>query len=102
MGFTRVLLSTVYTVSHRFIDEVSKIIDELKGLEGYMKFFSKDVLNSEGRKRIEKIAKLTINKCKQTKPYLTRVRKKPTYANVMKYLEEVVKCLEKLELSPWE
>ena len=92
----------VHTMSHRFIDEVLRIINEMKGLEGYRKFFSKDILNSEGRKRIEKIAKLTIDKCKQTKTYLAKVRKDPTYTNVMKYLEKVVECLEELKLSPWE
>ncbi|OYT51169.1 MAG: hypothetical protein B6U76_11490 [Desulfurococcales archaeon ex4484_217_2] len=89
-------------MSYRFIDEVLRIINEMRGLEGYRRFFSKDVLNSEGRKRVEKIAKLTIEKCKRTKTYLVKVRKEPTYANVMKYFEEVIRCLEELELSPWE
>jgi len=84
-------------VPSKFVSEVLKIINEIVSANGYEKFFSNDTLNSEGRKRIEKIAKLTLNKCKQTKPYLAKVRRKPTYNSVMKYFESILKCLEELK-----
>ncbi len=80
---------------YKFKYEVFEIIDELMSIENYKMFFSNDVLNSEGRKRIEKIAKILAGRCVETKNALYKLRRNPTWNNTLKYIEKVLECIER-------
>lgn len=86
-------------VKIRFVDEVLKILRDLFNPDHYKEYFYDDALSSEGRKRIEKIAKILAGRCNETKYYLSKVRKNPTYENMIKYLISIMKCLERYGLN---
>lgn len=63
--------------------EVKSLLTKL--LTNYRLFFSKDgVLNSEGRKLFENIARTIIREHPERKEMISRVRKKPTIDNIIK------------------
>jgi len=55
-----------------------------KLLEGYVFYFSHDVLNTEGRKVFEEMARMLLDEHPELKPMVKRVRREPTLKNVMK------------------
>lgn len=63
--------------------EVKSLLAKL--LTNYRLFFSKDgMLNSEGRKLFENIARIVIREHPERKELISRVRKKPTIENIIK------------------
>jgi len=63
--------------------ELKSLITKL--LTNYRLFFSKDgVLNSEGRKLFENIARIVLREHPERKEIISKVRKKPTIDNIIK------------------
>jgi len=63
---------------------------------GYPLYFSHDLLNSEGRKVFEEMARMLVHEHPELKGLVTRARRRPTLENVMKVVERV------LGEDPWE
>lgn len=61
-----------------------------KLLLGYNKFFHNDVLNSDGRKVFETIAKILLYEHPEYKKIIYKVRRNPDLQNVMKIAELVL------------
>jgi hypothetical protein len=57
---------------------------------GYRLYFSGDVLNSEGRKLFEEMARMLVYEHPELKGVVTRARRNPTLGNVLKVLERVL------------
>ena len=55
-----------------------------KLLLGYTQYFSYDLLNSEGRKVFEEMARMLVHEHPYLKPMVVRARRKPTLENVLK------------------
>ncbi|RLE74054.1 MAG: hypothetical protein DRJ56_08190 [Thermoprotei archaeon] len=66
----------------RFGPDVRALMRKL--LEGYPRYFSYDVLNSEGRKVFEEMARMLVHEHPEYKPMIKRVRRRPTLDNVLK------------------
>lgn len=63
----------------------------VKLLLGYKLYFDRDgVLNSEGRKLFEEIARLLVYEHPEFKPLVKKTRKNPTLSNVVKVAETLV------------
>jgi hypothetical protein len=58
--------------------------------EGYLVYFSRGVLNSEGRKIFEEMARMLIDEHPELKKIVTRARRNPTLENVVRVLERVL------------
>jgi len=58
--------------------------------EGYMVYFSRGVLNSEGRKVFEEMARMLIDEHPELKKVVSRARRNPTLENVVRVLERVL------------
>jgi hypothetical protein len=57
---------------------------------GYRLYFSGDLLNSEGRKVFEKMARMLVYEHPELKGVVTRARRNPTLGNVLKVLERIL------------
>jgi hypothetical protein len=53
-------------------------------------YFSGDLLNSEGRKLFEEMARMLVYEHPELKGVVTRARRNPTLGNVLKVLERVL------------
>ncbi|MEM2617484.1 MAG: hypothetical protein QXL64_08145 [Thermofilaceae archaeon] len=56
----------------------------------YPLYFSRDLLNSEGRKVFEEMARMLVHEHPELKKLVVRVRRKPTLDNVVRVLERVL------------
>jgi len=65
-------------------------------LLNYEKYYSNDVLNSEGRKIFEQIARICIICNFPMKSMIGKVRRKPTYENVLKFLSALDDAIRQL------
>lgn len=61
-----------------------------KLVAGYMVYFSHDLLNSEGRKVFEEMARMLVDEHPELKPIVVKTRKNPTLENVMKIAERIL------------
>ncbi|MEM1509599.1 MAG: hypothetical protein QW291_01770 [Thermofilaceae archaeon] len=61
-----------------------------KLVAGYMVYFSYDLLNSEGRKIFEEMARMLIHEHPELKNIVVKARKNPTLENVMKIAERIL------------
>lgn len=66
----------------KFGPDVKSLMKKL--LEGYVLYFSNDMLNTEGRKIFEEMARMLVNERPELKPMVKRVRRKPKLENVVK------------------
>ncbi len=71
-----------------FGPDVVRLARKLAG--GYMVYFSRGVLNSEGRKVFEELARMLIDEHPELKKIVTRARRNPTLENVARVLERVL------------
>ncbi len=71
---------------------------------GYTTYFSYDVLNSEGRKIFEEMARMLIDEHPEIKPSVKRVRRKPTFENIVRLASRVLgeKEVEELTRLLWQ
>lgn len=70
-----------------------------KLLLGYRLYFDKDgVLNSDGRRLLEEIARFLIYEHPELKPLVRKVRKNPTLSNVIRLAEAFMSSEEIKEL----
>ena len=77
------LLSTIKPLKRELVDH-------------YREYFDNDVLNSEGRKVFEQIVRICLLNNLSVKKLVDKVRRKPTYDNVLKFLnilDEMVRQL---------
>lgn len=72
----------------QFSKDVVHLMKKL--LLGYNKFFHNDVLNSDGRKVLETIAKALLHEYPEYKKIVYKVRRNPDLRNVMKLAELVL------------
>ncbi len=69
--------------------EIEPYIKQL--LTNYQYYFSKDlVLNSEGRKLLNIIARIVMSKCKELSSTIKKLRKNPTLDNVLKLVDRAL------------
>lgn len=61
-----------------------------KLMEGYVAYFSHDLLNSEGRKVFEEMARMLVHEHPELKPMVVKARRKPTLENVVKVAERIL------------
>ncbi len=66
----------------KFGPDVKNLMRKL--LEGYVFYFSNDMLNTEGRKIFEEMARMLIDECPELKPMVKRARRNPKLENIMK------------------
>ncbi len=70
-----------------------------KLLLGYRLYFDKDgVLNSDGRRLLEEIARFLVYEHPELKPLVKKVRKNPTLNNVIRLAEVFMSSKEIMEL----
>jgi len=59
-------------------------------IECYSIYFSRDMLNSEGRKVFEEMARMLVYEHPEYKKLVKRVRRKPTLDNVLRIVERLL------------
>jgi len=68
------------------LEELRSLIERLTGYE----YYSKGYLNSEGRKVFERVVRIVLKKRPELKSMITRVRRNPSYDNVIKFINIIV------------
>lgn len=72
-------------------NEVESLVRKL--LENKERFFDKtNTLNSDGRRLLNKIIKLTLSNHPELRKLASKTRKNPTIENVIKLAEEIVRA----------
>ena len=66
----------------RFGPDVKNLMRKI--LEGYTLYFSNDILNTEGRKIFEEMARMLIDEHPELKPMVKRIRRNSCLRNVIK------------------
>lgn len=61
-----------------------------KLISGYLMYFSRDSLNSDGRRLFEEMARTLVYEHPGMKSLVRKARRRPTLANVMKVVERVL------------
>ncbi|ALL00262.1 hypothetical protein Pyrde_0212 [Pyrodictium delaneyi] len=70
--------------------EACRLIEAL--LKGYSKYFSNDVLNSDGRRLLERLVRLLLETNPGLRRLVYRVRRNPTLEMILRLAEEFYLC----------
>ncbi|BES82719.1 hypothetical protein [Pyrodictium abyssi] len=77
--------------------EACRILEML--LRGYYSYFSRDVLNSDGRRLFERMVKLLLDSNPGLRRLIYRVRRDPTIEMILRLAEEFYSCNARLMVA---
>ncbi len=72
----------------KFGKDVGFILRKL--IKGYMVYFSRGALNSDGRRLFEEAARMIVYEHPELKPLISKARRNPTLENILKIAERVL------------